>query len=104
MNTANQKYKEYKQGGGTLVFKEWIDRERKKNFLNLDGTVDVPINKPLTDSINAAIQDLNKAGGVQTDLENKYIFGINRKVLILAGVGIIVTVAGVIIYKKMHKK
>lgn len=101
--TANQKYRDYKKNGGTLVFKEWIDRERKKNFLNLDGTADVPLNKPLTDSINAAIKDLHQDGGLQTDLENKYIFGINRNVLIVAGVVILVG-TGFLIYKKMSKK
>jgi hypothetical protein len=103
MKTANKIYKEYKKGGGTLTFKEWIDREKKKGFVNFEGSSFAPTNKPLTDSINATLENVHKQFGYQTKLENEYIFGLDRNLLIGAGV-LAVVIGGIIIYHKTHKK
>lgn len=104
MATANGTYKEYRKKGGTLGFKDWIQREKTKGFLNADGTATVPSNAPLTDSVASAIAELHIAGGEQTGLDNKYIFGINRNVLIVAGLVAVGTAAYFIIKHKMQKK
>lgn len=100
--TANQAYKEYKKGGGTLCFSEWLDREKKKMFLNFDGTSSVLENKPLTDSINKTLDQIRRQGGLKTGLENKYIFGVNRNVWI--GIGVAAVVATAIIIIRKNKK
>lgn len=100
--TANKMYKQYKKSGGTLVFKDWLDREKKKNFLNFEGQSTVPVNKPLTDSINQALDELHKESGLKTGLENKYIFGLNKNIWIAAGIATVIIV-GVVVYNKTKK-
>lgn len=100
--TANEAYREYKNDGGTLSFAEWIDREKKKSFLNFDGTVSVPVNKPLTDSINKTLEEIRRQGGLKTGLENKYIFGVHKNVWI--GIGVVAVVATAIIVIRKSKK
>lgn len=100
--TANQMYRKYKNEGGTLTFKQWVDREKKKNFMSFDGQSNVPVNKPMTDSINQVLDELHKEAGLKTGLENKYIFGVNRNIWIVAGV-VTVVVIGVVVYNKTKK-
>lgn len=99
---ANQLYKKYKADGGTLGFKEWITREKKKRFVNFDGNAVIPENKSLTDSLQKTLDSIHRKAGLKTDLENKYILGIHRGVWIGLGVALVVT-TGVIIYKKTRK-
>lgn len=101
--TANQLYREYKAGGGTLVFKDWMQREKEKKFLDFNNTQTVPVNKPLNDSIQNVLNKMQADAGYKTDLENKYIFGVNKKVWIGVGIGLVVIVGIVIIYNH-HKK
>lgn len=101
---ANQLYKEYKAGGGTLSFKKWIDREKKKNFMNAIGDFgnEVPMNKPLTDSIQRTLDELHREGGYQDTLNKKYILGVNRNVMI--GIGVVSVIGiGYLIYKQVKK-
>ena len=100
--TANSQYKEYKKSGGTLGFTEWINREKKKGFVNFDGASSVPENTKLTDSLNRVIEDLRKKSGYKESIENKYIFGIHKGVWIGLGVaGLCVT--AYVIYKNKKK-
>jgi hypothetical protein len=95
-------YRDYKKSGGTLSFKEYIDREKTKGFVNFNGTVNVPVNKNLTDSVQDVLNRIHADGGLKTNADNKYIFGINRNVWIGAGVVSAVVIA-IVIYKN-HKK
>lgn len=101
---ANQLYREYKRNGGTLSFAEWIDREKKKGFMNaIDEVNEIPANKPLIDSIQRTLDELHRAAGYQDKPNNKYILGVNRNVMI--GIGV-VTVIGIsyLIYKQVKSK
>ena len=101
--TANQLYKEYKVAGGTRTFKGWVEREKRKGFLNYEGQPNIPVNKPLNDSIQAAIKDLHNQAGYTDDLQNKYIFGVHRNVWwIIAGVAAGTAIV-LVIYHKTHK-
>lgn len=101
--TANQQYRQYKKEGGQLSFREWIDREKKKEFLHLDGQGAVPVNKPLNDSIQQVLYNIHKSNGYQDSLTNEYILGIHKTVWI--GLGVVVVVGGgLLIYKNISKK
>jgi hypothetical protein len=101
--TANQAYREYKKGHeNPLPFAEWMQREKTKGFLNYDGSVSIPVNKPLTDSINQALENIHKQAGLKTGLENKYIFGIPRTAWIIGGV-LAVGAIGYVIYNHTKK-
>ncbi len=100
--TANKAYKIYKNGGGTLSFAEFIDREKKKNFLNFEGEKNVLTNKPLSDSINQTLANIHKQSGYKDEIEGTYIFGIHKNVLIAAGLVTAITVA-YLIYKNNTK-
>jgi hypothetical protein len=102
MNTANQLYKEYKSAGGTLPFGKWIDREKKKGFLNATGDVVVPVNKPLTDSIQKTLDQMHREAGYQDDVSKTYILGVNKNVWIGIGVAAAVGI-GYLIYVKTKK-
>ena len=98
--SANQLWKE---SGTTLSFKDFISREKAKGFLNQTGSADIPSNKPLTDSINQVLDQMHKTSGLQTNLNNKYILGINKNVLIIVGIAALATTA-ILIYKHKMKK
>ena len=89
--TANQLWRE---SGTTLTFKEWLNREKAK-YMNFDGDPGViMVNKPLNDTIQAALADARKAAGYKDRPENKTVLGLNKYVVIGAGV----LVAGLIAY------
>lgn len=101
MQTANKMFREYKKTGGTLSFRGWIEREKEKGFQNFTGATLIPVNKPLTDSLNRTLAQLHPK--VQTKLENKYILGVDRNYWIIGGVTLI-AVGGIMIYSKYHKQ
>lgn len=101
---ANQLYKEYKRSGGSLSFAEWIDREKKKGFVNAigDSGNEIPVNKPLTDSIQKTLEQLHREAGYQDSLNKNYILGVNRNVMI--GIGVVAVIGiSYLIYKKVKK-
>lgn len=97
--SANQMWKD---SGTTLSFKDWMNREKGKKFMNATGDSFVPTNTILNDSVQNAINAVHKEGGLQTTLTGKYIFGVNKKVWIGIGVGLVV-ITGIIIFKHTHK-
>lgn len=100
MPTANSLYKQYKKTGGTLSFGNWIDREKKKKFLNFESNqTTIPTNKPLADSINNVLNNIHRDAGYRDTLENKYILGINKTALIVAGVLVLMGVS-IFVYVK----
>ena len=102
--TANQMYKQYKANHGTLTFKEWVTREKKKGFLNATGDSTPPVNQPLNDSIASVVDQLHQEGGEQSTLNSDYILGIPKRTLIITGIVGVVLIVGVIIYKKKFAK
>lgn len=98
MKTANQRYKEYKASGGDMSFKDWIQRENELQFLNLTGSGFVAS----SDSLQTAISDLHKTAGLKTELEHKYIFGIDRRYLIAGSIALVL-IGGFLIYKNVKK-
>lgn len=101
--SANQTWKELKaKGETTLDFLPWLKREKTKGFKNFDGGTEIPVNKPLNDSIQKVIGELHTTGGLKTKAGQDYILGIPKKVLIGAGI-VAVVITAVIIYKKTRK-
>jgi hypothetical protein len=99
---ANQLYKDYRKEGGTLNFAGWINREKKKGFLNATGDVQIPLNQPLSDSISRTLDSMHRQAGYQDSLSNEYVLGVNRNVWI--GIGIVAAVGiGYLIYQKTKK-
>jgi hypothetical protein len=101
MATANQQWKQYKKEGGQLGFSEWIDREKRKNFMNATG--ELPDNKPLNDSIQGTLDKMHRQEGFQDDLTSQYIFGIKKNYLIGAGLFLLVGGVALIVYKKQKQ-
>lgn len=98
MKSANQRYKEYKANGGDMSFKNWVQQENELQFLNLTGGSFVAS----SDSLQNAITNLHKDAGLKTELEHKYIFGIDRR-YIMAGSIVLVLLGGFLIYKNAKK-
>jgi hypothetical protein len=105
--SANKQYKEYSKNGGTLTFKEWIDRENKKNegvdisFIPFDG---IQIDTSSIDkTLQQANDDLKAAGGYKTQQSTNKVFGLDKNILILSGV-LIVGSIGLYIYNKSKQK
>lgn len=98
--SANQMWRE---SGTTLSFKDWMNREKGKKFMNATGDSSVPTNTLLNSSIQNIISTIHKESGLQTSVSTKYIFGVNKNVWIAIGAGIVLITAGVIIYKHKHK-
>lgn len=93
MKSANQRYKEYKSFGGDLSFKNWVQQENERQFLNMTGN---------TDTLQAAVMDLHKEAGLKNELQHQYIFGIDKRYLI-AGSIVLVLLGGFLIYKNVKK-
>jgi hypothetical protein len=88
--TSNAAYKQYKSTGVTLSFTEFLHREKEKMF-SANGQDDslLLVNKSLNDTVQTAIRDTLKQGGLKEQETGKTFFGINKFVLIGAGVAII---------------
>lgn len=104
--SANKKWKE---SGSTLTFKEWIDRENKKNgsseqdsFIPFDG-VPAPDTSSINDSLRQAENDILVASGYKTQPSQTKVFGLDKNILIFSGL-ILVGSIGVYFYLKSKKK
>lgn len=84
-----------------LSFKNWIQQEDGNQFLNLTGSESF-IQTPVTDTLHAQIDQLHKQAGYKTELENKYIFGIDKRYLLATGV-VLVLVGGFLVIKNFKK-
>ena len=89
--SANKKWKE---SGTTLSFKDWIERENKKNesngFFGFDSIITPKKNLDGLDDQQAPVSSANTT------------LGINNTVIIVSAV-LIVGAIGVAIYKKLRK-
>ena len=91
--TANKLYKEYKNGGGTLSFKEFIQREKDKGVF--------PLNIELNDDIQNTLVNykLNKK---EEDMDKK-ILGLPVKTLVIAGSLILISLVAYKIIKNRQQ-
>jgi hypothetical protein len=84
--SANQLWRE---SGTTLSFKDWLNREKKK-FVNFNGDGRVMmVNKPLNTQIQDTLSNIRTSVGYKKDLEGKTVFGLNKNIIILVGIGIV---------------
>jgi len=77
--TANKLYKEYRGEGGTLSFKEFIQREKDKGVF--------PLNIQLNDEIQSSLYNYKKS----KDMDKK-IVGLPVKTLVIAGSVIVIAI------------
>ena len=90
--SANQLWRE---SGTTLSFKDWLNREKKK-FVNFNGDSQsnvMMVNKPLNDTIQKTLKSIKEEVGYKEKPTNKSVFGINKSIIILVGVGALAFVA-----------
>lgn len=94
----NQRYKE---SGTTLSYKEWRRREDEKmaSFSGLSSPMD-ELKKSI--SFQQTTEEMLKKGGVKTQESGKTVFGINKYVLLAAGL-IVVAAVSYKIYKMKSK-
>jgi len=105
--SANKKWRE---SGTTLSFKEWVDRENKKNeaetsnFIPFSGFEPIQVDTSSIDaSMKQAQADLKAASGYKTQADSNTIFGLDKNILIFSGVLIGFSV-GMYFYVKLKKK
>ena len=106
--------KRWKESGSTLTFKEWIDRENKKNqefegnFIPFHEEVkEVKLNSVGSDSIKKTIdeakQDLIDASGYKVETNKSNVLGLNKGVLVFSTL-LIVGSLSFYFYQKYKKK
>jgi len=103
--------KRWKESGSTLTFKEWIDRENKKNqefdgnFIPFQG--ETKVNQLGSDSIKQTIdeakQDLIDASGYKVETNKSNVLGLNKGVLVFSTL-LIVGSLSFYFYQKYKKK
>jgi hypothetical protein len=91
--------KRWKESGTSLSFKEWIDRENKKeepqgNFLPFESNIE--------QTIKETIASENDEGLKNTSKGNK-TFGLDNRILIFSGI-LIAGSLGMYFYKKLKAK
>jgi hypothetical protein len=104
--SANKRWKESKS---TLTFKEWIDRENKKNesvvestFIPFDG-IPAPDTSSINSTLQQAQQEILVASGYKDQPSKSKIFGLDKNILIFSGL-LIVSSVGFYFYVKSKKK
>jgi hypothetical protein len=103
--------KRWKESGSTLTFKEWIDRENKKNQ-QFEGDF-IPfkeknkVNSIGSDSIKKTIdeakQELIDASGYKVETNKSNVLGLNKGVLVFSTL-LIVGSLSFYFYQKYKKK
>jgi hypothetical protein len=99
IKSANQLWRE---SHSTLSFKEWLNREKEKyaNF-NGEGGSFIP-NFKLQNKITETLDEIKRDTGFKTDTSKNKVFGLDKRVFIVAGV-LIVGAIGFRIYLKYKK-
>jgi hypothetical protein len=99
--------KRWKESGSTLSFKEWIDRENKKNesidtFVPFNGE-----NLVGQDTIQKTLDEskayIDSVSGAKTTSNPNLIFGLDKRVLVFSTL-IIAGSLGYYFYNKLKKK
>jgi hypothetical protein len=99
--TSNTAFKQYKKQGGTLNFTDFLHREKEKMF-SANGNDDslLLVNRSLNDSVQLAINETLKNGGLKPKTSGKTIFGINAVLFIASAI----TITGGTIFLIVKKK
>lgn len=92
----NQRYRE---SGTTLSYKEWRKREDEK-MASFDGIPSPSLSD--SSSFKQTVAEMQRAGGLKEDISGNTIFGINKYVVIVAGI-VIVSAIAYTVYKKAKK-
>ena len=103
--------KRWKESGSTLSFKEWIDRENKKNEpFNVDFIPykeEEKLNAVGSDSIQKTIEEakaeLIKSSGYKSEADKNNVLGLNKGVLVFSTL-LIVGSLSFYLYSKYKKK
>lgn len=98
----------WRESGTTLSFKDWMERNKKQSHLNASGVPDInpgpvdifKVNKPLSDSISKTLNEMDGLQPQKDHVSRGTIFGINKYVLIGAGLVLV----GAVIYKVVKNK
>jgi len=91
--------KRWKESGTSLSFKDWIDRENKKNESNSNF---LPFESNIQDEIKETIGGQVQTGYKPTASSNK-VFGLDKGVLVFSGI-LIVGSLGFYFYNKLKVK
>jgi len=84
--SANQLWRE---SGTTLSFKDWLNREKKK-YVNFNGNQNVMmVNRPLNNQIKDTLSSIRESVGYKKESENKTVFGLNKTIIIVLGIGLV---------------
>jgi hypothetical protein len=101
--------KRWKESNSTLTFKEWIDRENKKNegseqssFIPFDGAP-TPDTSSINNTLRQAENEILVASGYKTQPSQTKVFGLDKNILIFSGL-ILVGSIGAYFYLKSKKK
>jgi len=86
--TANQLYKQYKDDGGTLVFSNWLDREKKKGIF--------PLNMELNNEVYKAISGIDEDNVAKKVIKQKN----NTNITIFVVLGLVI---GSFVVYKLYK-
>jgi hypothetical protein len=80
----------YRESGTTLSYKEWRKREDEK-MASFDG---IP-SPSLADSVSFkdTALEIQKKGGLKDQLSGKTVLGINKVVLVIAGIVVVSAIA-----------
>lgn len=103
--------KRWKESGSTLSFKEWIDRENKKNepfegeFIPFkeETKVNAIGDDSIKQTIDEAKKDLVEASGYKSEASSQNILGLNKGVLVFSTL-LIVGSLSIYLYSKYKKK
>jgi hypothetical protein len=104
--SANKRWKESKS---SLTFKEWIDRENKKNesvqttFIPFDGIPAPDTSSSINSTLQQAQQDIQVASGYKDQPSKSTVFGLDKNILIFSGL-LIISSVGFYFYVKSKKK
>jgi len=106
--------KRWKESGSTLTFKDWIDRENKKNesfsgnFIpfaeeGISAVPNISFKEVIDDTINEAKQDLSDASGYKATSNSSNVLGLNKGVLVFSTLLIVGSIS-FYLYSKYKKK
>ena len=90
----------YKESGTTLSYKEWRKREDEK-MASFDGlNIPSPAQQLLqSEGYKQTVNQITNVSGYKTQTSGKTVFGINKTVIIIAGIIIV----GAVAYKIYQK-
>jgi hypothetical protein len=94
--------KRWKESGTSLSFKEWIDRDNKKR--ESEGGNFLPFNSGIIqDTLDTSKDEIATMSGYKPQANNKLVLGLDKNIVIFAGV-LIAGSIGYYFYSKLKNK